>query len=156
MRKLMSKTYNSKLRDPFIFKHNGMYYHCFTKDSLVISISKADTLEGLETAEEHVVFIPDKPEYSKQVWAPELHIIDNKCYIYFVADRNHLDLYSFDGAKVRKECNIIYNGKIYCYDVPYAWLTNEGALPKELEEVRNREYEKFKSYLAKNKKAKDN
>ncbi len=78
----------------------------------------------------------------------------DKVYIYFVADRNHLDLYSFDGAKVRDNCGIIYNGKIYCYDIPYTWLTNEGELPKDLEEIRNKEYEKFKNYVAKNKKAK--
>ena len=85
MRKLMNKTYNSKLRDPFIFKHNGLYYHCFSNDSK-IWVRCADTLEGLETAIEHIVYEPDRPEYSKQVWAPELHIIDGKCYIYFAAD----------------------------------------------------------------------
>ena len=85
MRKLISTTNNAKLRDPFIFKHNGKYYHCFTKDCLSISISCSDTLEGLETAVEHLIFVPDKEEYSKQIWAPELHIIDGKCYIYFAA-----------------------------------------------------------------------
>ena len=43
----------------------------------------------------------------------------DKCYIYFVADRNHPDLYSFDGAKVRDNCKIIFNSKIYCYDIPF-------------------------------------
>lgn len=138
MRKLMSKTYNSKLRDPFIFKHNGMYYHCFTKDSLVISISKADTLEGLETAEEHVVFIPDKPEYSKQVWAPELHIIDNKCYIYFAAsdgdNHNHrmyvlyndsndpLDPYKFYGKITDDTDRWAIDGTVFKYNNEYYYL----------------------------------
>ena len=78
----------------------------------------------------------------------------DKCYIYFVADRNHKDLYSFDGAKVRDNCKIIFNSKIYCYDIPFEWLTNEGELPQELEKSREIEYERFKEYVAKNKKAK--
>ena len=77
-----------------------------------------------------------------------------KCYIYFVADRNYLDLYSVDGTKVRDKCDIIFNGKIYCFDVPLEWLVNEGELPKELEEQRQVQYEKFKEYVAKNKSSK--
>lgn len=100
MRKLMSCTNNAKLRDPFILKHNNMYYHCFTKDCLTISVSCSDTLEGLEFAEEHVVFVPDKLEYSKQVWAPELHIIDGKCYIYFAAS---------DGDNHNHRMYVLYN-----------------------------------------------
>lgn len=78
-----------------------------------------------------------------------------KTYIYFVADRNHKDLYSFDGAKVRDNCKLIHNGKIYCFDIPFEWLINEGELPQELEAQREKEYERFKNFVAKNKKAKN-
>lgn len=78
-----------------------------------------------------------------------------KTYIYFVADRNHPDLYSFDGAKVRDECKLIFNGKIYCFDIPFEWLTNEGDLPSELVAQREKEYERYKNFVAKNKKAKN-
>ncbi len=39
MKKIIKSTGNSKTRDPFIIKHNGLYYHCFTEDCLSISIS---------------------------------------------------------------------------------------------------------------------
>jgi GH43 family beta-xylosidase len=86
MKKIVKSSGNSKPRDPFIFKHKNKYYHCFTEDCLTISISCADTIEELESAKPKTVYIPDKEEYSKELWAPELHIIDNKCYIYVACD----------------------------------------------------------------------
>ena len=138
MRKLMSKTHNAKLRDPFILKHNGMYYHCFTKDCATISISCSETLEGLETAEEHVVFVPDKPEYSKQVWAPELHVIENKCFIYFAGDdgdnhnhrmyvlyndsNNPLDTYRIHGKITDDSNRWAIDGTVFKYKEVYYYL----------------------------------
>jgi GH43 family beta-xylosidase len=86
MKKIVKTTGNSKTRDPFILKYNNKYYHCFTEDCLKISVSCSDTIQGLENSEPKVVFIPDKEEYAKELWAPELHIIDGKCYIYVACD----------------------------------------------------------------------
>lgn len=72
-----------------------------------------------------------------------------KIYIYFVADRNHKDLYSFDGKWVREHCKVTSNGKIYCFCVPVNALVNEGELPSELEKQREIEYAKFKAYQEK-------
>ena len=76
-------------------------------------------------------------------------VSNNKVYIFFVADRNHTDLYSFDGAYVRSHCKMTYNGKIYCYCVPMELLVNEGELPQELISYREQEYNKFKAYKEK-------
>ena len=86
MKKIINSTGDSKPRDPYIIKYKDKYYHCFTDDCLKISISCADSIENLENAESKVVFIPDKEEYSKQLWAPELHIINDKCFIYVACD----------------------------------------------------------------------
>ena len=86
MKKFLEATGNSKPRDPFIVKYLNKYYHCFTDDCLKISISSADTLDELSTATPKVVFTPDKDEYSREIWAPELHVIDDKCYIYVACD----------------------------------------------------------------------
>lgn len=92
MRKLINRTNDFTTRDPFITKYNDKYYHCFTKDTESIYIACADTIEGLSDAEGKCVYIPEENcEYSKQLWAPELHIIDDKCYIYVACDdgNNH-------------------------------------------------------------------
>ena len=89
---------------------------------------------------------------TKSVLVDTCKVNPGKCYIYFVADRNYKDLYSFDGDRVKKECGLIYNGKIYCFDIPISWLNNEGPLTPELEKHRENEYERFKKFVAKNKK----
>lgn len=144
MKKVINPTGNSKPRDPYIIKHKGKYYHCFTDDCLKISISSADSIEGLEKANSKVVFIPDNEDYSKELWAPELHIIDDKCYIYVACDNgnnynhrmyvlennssNPLDEYKMHG-KLTDETNkwaidgnlIKYNNELY-----YFWSGWEG------------------------------
>lgn len=74
--------------DPYIYKHtNGVYYFTASVPSYdKIILRKADTLEGLRTAEE--VTIWERHEsgiMSKHIWAPEIHYIENNWYIYFAA-----------------------------------------------------------------------
>ena len=91
-----------------------------------------------------------QPKFSTQeVLVSTLKVRDNKNYLFFVADRNHPDLYSYDGSKVKKECKITSNGKILCYNIPLSWLSNEGELPEELVKVRESEYIKFKNKVKK-------
>lgn len=86
MKIIIPTTLNAKTRDPFIVKHNGKYYHCFSDDGKTVSISCFDKIEDISIAKSKIVFVPDKDEYSKELWAPELHIIDGKCYIYIACD----------------------------------------------------------------------
>lgn len=87
MQKLLPSEHHFKTRDPFVIKHKDRYYHCFTPDTDSVWIACSDTIEGLAQTEAKQVYCPepDKP-YSKQLWAPELHIIDGKCYIYVACD----------------------------------------------------------------------
>ena len=101
MKKLLSSHSISGTRDPFVTKHNGKYYRCFTLDSASVSIACADTLEGLADAEGAVVFQPENPAWSKEVWAPELHFLDGKCYIYVACD---------DGKNSNHRMYVLENG----------------------------------------------
>ncbi|MDD7158144.1 MAG: glycoside hydrolase family 43 protein [Firmicutes bacterium] len=87
-------------RDPWIFYRAGYFYHCFSRAG-GIAVSKSKTLEGLATAEPVVVYVPEsgKP-YSKELWAPELYIIDDKCYIYVACD---------DGNNCNHRMYVLYN-----------------------------------------------
>lgn len=86
---------------------------------------------------------------TKEVLVDKLKVHRGKNFIYFCCDRNYLNLYSFDGDKVKSNCKLIYNSKIYCYAIPLDWLEDEGELPKELEKVREKEYNKYKKYKEK-------
>lgn len=74
--------------DPYIYKHTDGYYY-FTGsypeyDRIVLR--RAKTIENLPDASETVVW--EKHEsgiMSEHIWAPELHYIDGKWYIYFAA-----------------------------------------------------------------------
>lgn len=91
---LLKQSGGYEARDPSVIYHNGMYYHCFVKNAEEIYIAASDKPENLLNATDHLVFKPEPDkEYSKQLWAPELHIIENKCYIYIACDdglnKNH-------------------------------------------------------------------
>ena len=63
-------------------------------------------------------------------------------YLTFTKDPNRKGIiYSFDGDKVMDECTVTSNGKIKCYEVPYAWLTEEeDKYAKRVEDSTTRTY----------------
>lgn len=72
--------------DPWCIYKNGYYYYTNTTGKN-ITIWKTKTIAQLKTAEKKIVFTPPlKGPYSKNIWAPEIHHLDNKWYIYFAAD----------------------------------------------------------------------
>ena len=72
--------------DPYVYRHtDGNYYFTASVpayDRIVLRRSK--TLAGLKDAEEITVW-KKHPEgiMSEHIWAPELHYLDGKWYIYF-------------------------------------------------------------------------
>ncbi|WP_163505224.1 family 43 glycosylhydrolase, partial [Escherichia coli] len=55
-----------------------------------LEIRRAATLEGLREAEPVTVWRkPQSGPMSQLIWAPELHYIDGKWYIYFAAAPTH-------------------------------------------------------------------
>lgn len=93
-----------------------------------------------------------QPKYcTKEVLVATNKVHSGKNFVFFAGDRSYQDLYSYDGDKVRQECKVTSNGKIYCYCIPLNWLINEGDLPEDLKELREIEYQKFKSKMKKGK-----
>lgn len=76
--------------DPYIYKHTDGYYY-FTgsyPEYDRITLRRAKNLSDLQDAEEVVIWKKyEQGEMSKHIWAPELHFIDGKWYIYFAAGR---------------------------------------------------------------------
>ncbi|WNH12607.1 family 43 glycosylhydrolase [Thalassobellus suaedae] len=74
--------------DPWVFKTNdGIYYFIATVPEYdKIVIRKANTINGLKNAEEKVVWYKHETGVmGHHIWAPELHKINGKWYIYFAA-----------------------------------------------------------------------
>lgn len=72
--------------DPWSIYKDGYYYYTHTmQDSLVLW--KTKDLADLAHAEKKTIFVPPAGTgYSKELWAPEIHFLENKWYIYFAAD----------------------------------------------------------------------
>ena len=75
--------------DPFVTRLDGVYYFTASVPEYDrIILRRADSLEGLRTARETVVWrAHDSGDMSRRIWAPELHRLDGTWYIYFAASR---------------------------------------------------------------------
>jgi GH43 family beta-xylosidase len=70
--------------DPFIVKHGDAYYWCLSENDLGVAICKSDTPASLGTR--HVVWrSPETGPHAKEIWAPELFLLDGRWYIYVAA-----------------------------------------------------------------------
>jgi GH43 family beta-xylosidase len=72
--------------DPWIIFKDSVYYYTSTSGSNLF-ICKGRNLDDLKLSEKKVIWTPPAgTTYSKQIWAPELHFINEKWYMYFAAD----------------------------------------------------------------------
>lgn len=102
--------------DPWIVRHDGMYYFTATtgKD---IFVQKSSGITGLQFAKRVTVWKPPANGLqSKDIWAPELHFINGKWYIYYAADdgsnENHR-MYVLESKTSDPQGAYIDRGKIY-------------------------------------------
>ena len=75
--------------DPYVYRHtDGNYYFTASVPAYDrIVLRRSETLAGLKDAEEVTVWEKHKKgSMSEHIWAPELHYLDGKWYIYFAAD----------------------------------------------------------------------
>jgi GH43 family beta-xylosidase len=76
--------------DPWAIYHDGSYYYMNTMSDR-LTIWKTKDITDLKTAEKKTVWLPTEPSNSHDIWAPELHFINNKWYIYYAADDGNTD-----------------------------------------------------------------
>ncbi len=72
--------------DPWNVYKDGYYYYTQTTGSH-LAIWKTKDLTDLNSAQKKVIWRPPiGTVYSKEIWAPELHFLHGKWYMYFAAD----------------------------------------------------------------------
>ena len=79
--------------DPWVIKHNNSYYYCYSYED-AIYVNKSESIEDAVQMKGNLIWKPEAGrEYSMEIWAPELHTINGRWYIYFAADngenKNH-------------------------------------------------------------------
>ena len=88
MKEMYNEVWIQKRADPYVYKHtDGTYYFTASlPDYDGIALRKADKLFDLKDAPEKMIWKKhDKGIMSFHVWAPELHFLFGKWYIYFAA-----------------------------------------------------------------------
>jgi GH43 family beta-xylosidase len=70
--------------DPFMV-YTGGYYYLMTTTWTDVEMTRATTIEGLKTAPKKVVYSTSTASRCCSVWAPEVHYLGGKWYIYYTA-----------------------------------------------------------------------
>ena len=87
--------------DPWSIYKDGYYYYTNSLGDR-IDIWKTKSLADLKTADRKTIWVPPVgTAYSKEIWAPEIHFIQGKWYVYFAADDGKNDnhrLYVLENA----------------------------------------------------------
>lgn len=100
-----TKTFTNPLlpsgADPYSFYKDGYYYYTHTTGNRIV-LWKTKNIADLKNAEQKTIYTPPAgTNYSKQLWAPEIHFIEGKWYAYFAADdgdNNHHRLYVLEAT----------------------------------------------------------
>jgi GH43 family beta-xylosidase len=79
--------------DPWIMRHKDYYYYCSSAGNGIM-IRRGENLDDLKDSKPAKVWTaPEGTMWSKEIWAPELHFLEGKWYVYFAADdgknKNH-------------------------------------------------------------------
>jgi GH43 family beta-xylosidase len=88
---LTSDTFSNPIydgADPWVVRHDDVYYSCNTGAGGRIEVWKSDSL--IDRKECSVVWTPPRLGWNRaEVWAPELHFVRGSWYIYYAASDGH-------------------------------------------------------------------
>lgn len=103
--------------DPFVTRRGGVYYYCFSGRG-GICVAPCASLAAVRTAHERAAVVwtpPAGTEYSRELWAPELHFLGGTWYIYFAADdgrnENHR-MYALRGTSDDPTAPFVFAGRV--------------------------------------------
>lgn len=72
--------------DPWVYQHRDGYYHFMVTSGNKLEIRKSKSLTGIGRATPQTVWTPPATgPNSRDIWAPEIHHLDGKWYIYYTA-----------------------------------------------------------------------
>lgn len=101
--------------DPWVIQHDGSYFFCQSHRG-AIEVNKATRLQDLGVDQWQRVWRPPRgTAYSRELWAPELHYLQGKWWIYVAADdgknENHR-MYVLEGTSQNPQAPFVFKGKI--------------------------------------------
>ena len=76
--------------DPWVIQKDTTYYYTQTFGNR-IALFRTNKMSALTNAPSFTVWTPPGSGASGDIWAPEMHYLQNKWYIYFAADTNNVN-----------------------------------------------------------------
>ncbi|MCB0602770.1 MAG: family 43 glycosylhydrolase [Saprospiraceae bacterium] len=101
--------------DPWIIQQDQWFHYCYSRGDRICLKSVRKLSELPEAAERVLWLAPQGTGYSKEIWAPELHYIDSRWFVYFAADdgenaHHRMHVLSSEGENISSEFQ--YTGQI--------------------------------------------
>jgi GH43 family beta-xylosidase len=73
--------------DPWAYRHSDGYYYFTRTTGGDVTLWRSRTLTGIDAGERKTIWWPPASgPGSKNIWAPEIHYLDGKWYVYYAAD----------------------------------------------------------------------
>ncbi|CAM3287633.1 glycoside hydrolase family 43 protein [Paenibacillus lupini] len=73
--------------DPWVLKHTDGYYYFMCTRGGCLELTQSASLTGLAEGRKKTIWTPEQGgRYSSNLWAPEIHYLDSKWYIYYTAN----------------------------------------------------------------------
>lgn len=73
--------------DPWVFKHTDGYYYFMSTQRGRLELTQSASLTGLAAGRKKTIWSPEPGgPYSYNLWAPEIHRLNDKWYIYYTAN----------------------------------------------------------------------
>ena len=87
--------------DPWVITAGKQFWYCGSGNGGIF-VCASDSLPAILQKKKNMIFIPPvNCEYSHEIWAPELHYLKGKWYVYFAADSGnnvHHRMYVLEGG----------------------------------------------------------
>jgi GH43 family beta-xylosidase len=104
--------------DPWVVWHDGFYYWCASENDLGVAVFRSERLT--ERGEKVMVWrAPDFGPHAREVWAPELHWLDGKWYIYVAASNGRNETHRMivlEAVGDSPTSEFCYKGELYTGD----------------------------------------
>src|SRR5699024_657372 len=106
----------AKGADPWVIYRDGMYYYTYTQGGGITLYATPKMSELSQATPVEVWRPPSGTAYWRNLWAPELHFIEGKWYVYFAADdgkdANHRMYVIENASDDPMTRNWVFKGKI--------------------------------------------
>lgn len=128
--------------DPWVIWHEGFYYWCASEDDRGVAVYRSERLT--ERGDKVIVWqASDRGPHSREIWAPELHRLDGRWYIYVAASNGRNETHRMivlESVGEHPTSEFRFKAELYTGDCIATGQRNRWAIDGTILEVRGQRY----------------